>query len=64
MNNIIYLDEFKLRKDLTEVRETLQRARYLITIGVEVPEAVLEDLQIWELELEDKLKKLIFIWVC
>tara|TARA_B100001287_G_C22623804_1_gene501471 strand:+ start:1083 stop:1268 length:186 start_codon:yes stop_codon:yes gene_type:complete len=59
MNNIIYLDEFKLRKDLTEVRETLQRARYLITIGVEVPEAVLEDLQIWELELEDKLKKLI-----
>jgi len=59
MNNIVYLDEFKLRKDLAEVRETLQRARYLVSIGVEVSESVLEDLQIWELELEDKLEKLI-----
>ena len=59
MNNIVYLDEFKLRKDLAEVRETLQRARYLVTIGVEVPQDVLEDLEIWELELEDKLEKLI-----
>ena len=59
MNNIVYLDEFKLRKDLAEVRETLQRARYLVTIGVEVPQNVLEDLEIWELELEDKLEKLI-----
>jgi len=59
MNNIIYLDEFKLRKDLTEVRETLKRARYLVSIGVEVSESVLEDLQIWELELEDRLKQLI-----
>ena len=59
MNNVVYLDEFRLRKDLAEVRETLQRARYLVTIGVEVPEAVLEDLQLWELELEDRLKQLI-----
>ena len=59
MNNIVYLDEFKLKKDLAEVRETLQRARYLVTIGVEVPESLLEDLQVWELELEDKLKQLI-----
>tara|TARA_R100000426_G_C4813002_1_gene107249 strand:- start:878 stop:1063 length:186 start_codon:yes stop_codon:yes gene_type:complete len=59
MSNIVYLDEFKLRKDLAEVRETLQRARYLVTIGVEVPENVLEDLQLWELELEDRLKQLI-----
>tara|TARA_R100000388_G_scaffold38066_1_gene29496 strand:- start:2321 stop:2506 length:186 start_codon:yes stop_codon:yes gene_type:complete len=59
MDNIVYLDEFKLRKDLIEVRETLQRARYLISIGVEVPESVLEDLQLWELELEDRLKQLI-----
>ena len=59
MDNIVYLDEFKLKKDLAEVRETLERARYLVTIGVEVPEAVLEDLQHWELELEDRLKQLI-----
>tara|TARA_R100000455_G_C6261660_1_gene116991 strand:- start:1054 stop:1239 length:186 start_codon:yes stop_codon:yes gene_type:complete len=59
MNNVVYLDEFKLRKDLAEVRETLQRARYLVTIGVEVPQNVLEDLEIWELELEDRLEKLI-----
>ncbi len=59
MNNVVYLDEFKLRKDLAEVRKTLQRARYLVSIGVEVPEEVLEDLQLWELELEDRLEKLI-----
>jgi len=59
MSNIVYLDEFLLKKDLTEVRETLQRARYLVSIGVDVPETVLEDLQLWELELEDKLEKLI-----
>ena len=59
MDNIVYLDEFKLKRDLTEVRETLERARYLISIGVEVPGDILESLQIWELELEDKLKKLI-----
>ena len=59
MDNVIFLDEFKLKKDLEEVRETLERARYLVTIGVEVPEAVLEDLQLWELELEDRLKQLI-----
>ena len=59
MNNIVYLDEFLLRRDLAEVRETLKRARYLVSIGVEVSESVLEDLQIWELELEDRLEKLI-----
>lgn len=59
MNNIVYLDEYKLRKDLAEVRETLQRARYLISIDVEIPESVLRDLELWELELEDRLKKLI-----
>ena len=59
MNNIVYIDEFKLRKDLSEVRETLERARYLVTIGVDVPESVLEDLQLWEMELEDRLEKLI-----
>ena len=41
------------------MRETLERARYLVSIGVDVPETVLEDLQLWELELEDKLEKLI-----
>ncbi|HCI72240.1 MAG TPA: hypothetical protein DHV30_17230 [Balneola sp.] len=59
MDNVVYLDEFLLRRDLAEVRETLQRARYLVSIGIEVPESTLEDLQIWELELEDKLEKLI-----
>ena len=59
MSNVVYLDEFLLRKDLTEVRETLERARYLVSIGVDVPETVLEDLQLWELELEDRLEKLI-----
>jgi hypothetical protein len=59
MNNVVYIDEFRLRKDLAEVRETLGRARYLVSIGVDVPKEVLEDLQLWELELEDRLEKLI-----
>mgnify|MGYP001320807409 FL=1 len=59
MDNIVYIDEFLLRRDLSEVRETLERARYLVSIGVDVPESVLEDLQLWELELEDRLEKLI-----
>ena len=59
MDNIVYIDEFLLRRDLSEVRETLERARYLVSIGVDVPNSVLEDLQLWELELEDRLEKLI-----
>ena len=59
MDNIVYIDEFLLRRDLSEVRETLERARYLVSIGVDVHESVLEDLQLWELELEDRLEKLI-----
>jgi hypothetical protein len=59
MDNIVYIDEFLLRRDLSEVRETLERARYLVSIGVDVPRSVLEDLELWELELEDRLEKLI-----
>ena len=59
MDNIVYIDEFLLRRDLSEVRETLERARYLVSIGVDVPKSVLEDLELWELELEDRLEKLI-----
>ena len=59
MNNIVYLDEFLLKRDLAEVRKNLERARYLVSIGVDVPQTVLEDLQLWELELEDRLKQLI-----
>ena len=59
MDNIVYLDEFLLKRDLAEVRKNLERARYLVSIGVDVPQTVLEDLQLWELELEDRLKQLI-----
>ena len=59
MDNIVYLDEFLLKRDLAEIRKNLERARYLVSIGVDVPLTVLEDLELWELELEDKLQKLI-----
>ena len=59
MDNIVYLDEFLLKRDLAEVRKNLERARYLVSIVVDVPQTVLEDLQLWELELEDRLKQLI-----
>ena len=57
MSNLFYLKEFKLKKDLAEVREFLEQARYLISIGIEIPQETLDDLLLWEIELEDLLEK-------
>ena len=39
------------------IREFLEKARYLISIGIEIPQETLDDLLLWELELEDLLEK-------
>tara|TARA_R100001224_G_C3992025_1_gene139606 strand:- start:548 stop:736 length:189 start_codon:yes stop_codon:yes gene_type:complete len=54
---IIILEEFKLRRDLSEVQEIIERANHLISIGLEIPQSDIDDLLLWEMELEQLLKK-------
>ena len=54
---VIILEEFKLRRDLSEVQEIIKRAEYLISIGLEIPQKDIDDLLLWEDELEQLLKK-------
>ena len=54
---VIILEEFKLRRDLSEVQEIIERADYLISIGLEIPQKDIDDLLLWEDELEQLLKK-------
>ena len=54
---VIILEEFKLRRDLSEVQEIIKKAEYLISIGLEIPQKDIDDLLLWEDELEHLLKK-------
>ena len=54
---VIILEEFKLRRDLSEVQEIIERADYLISIGLDIPQKDIDDLLLWEMELKDLLKK-------
>ena len=54
---VVILEEFKLRRDLSEVQEIIKRAEYLISIGLEIPQKDIDDLLLWEDELEHLLKK-------
>ena len=54
---VIILEEVKLRRDLAEVQEIIERADYLISIGLDIPQKDIDDLLLWEMELKDLLKK-------
>tara|TARA_Y100001938_G_C7791991_1_gene282981 strand:+ start:324 stop:518 length:195 start_codon:yes stop_codon:yes gene_type:complete len=54
---IVIMEEFKLRRDLVEVQEMIERADYLISIGLDIPKKDIDDLLLWEDELEELLKK-------
>ena len=54
---IVIMEEFKLRRDLAEVQEIIERADYLISIGLDIPQKDVDDLLLWEMELKDLLKK-------
>ena len=54
---VVILEEFKLRRDLSEVQEIIERADYLISIGLDIPQKDIDDLLLWEDELEQLLKK-------
>ena len=54
---VVILEEFKLRRDLSEVQEIIERADYLISIGLDIPQKDTDDLLLWEMELEQLLEK-------
>ena len=54
---IVIMEEFKLRRDLVEVQEMIERADYLISIGLDIPKKDIDDLLLWEMELKQLLKK-------
>lgn len=54
---VIILEEFKLRRDLADVQEVIEQADYLISLGIEIPQKDIDDLLLWELELEQLLEK-------
>jgi len=54
---VVILEEFKLRRDLSEVQEIIERADYLISIGLDIPQKDIDDLLLWEMELEQLLEK-------
>ncbi len=58
MSKIIHLDEYRLKKDLADVRELIKKARNMISMGIEVPKKALRDLYLWEAELERRLEDL------
>ena len=58
MSKVIHLDEYRLKKDLADVRELISKARHMISMGIEVPKKAVRDLYLWEAELEKRLEDL------
>ena len=58
MSKVIHLDEYRLKKDLADVRELISKARHMISMGIEVPKKAVRDLYLWEVELEKRLEDL------
>jgi hypothetical protein len=59
MSKVIHLDEYRIKKDLNDVRDLIKKARHMVSIGIEIPENTLGDLLLWESQLERKLEELI-----
>ena len=59
MNNIIYLEEIRIKKDLIRARSALCEARALIVKGEFVPKNIFEQLEKTINVLENKLENYI-----
>ena len=59
MGELIYLDEIRLRRSITEAETALSKARTMVAKGVHVPENLMERLEYIIEVLEEKLAKLI-----
>tara|TARA_R110000824_G_scaffold3106_4_gene14258 strand:- start:445 stop:672 length:228 start_codon:yes stop_codon:yes gene_type:complete len=55
MDNIVYLEEIRIKKDLGRAREALCHARKLISKGEQVPKEIFEKLEKTIVVLENKL---------
>ena len=55
MDNVIFLDEIRIRKDIEEAEFALAQAKMLISVGVEVPEDVIPRLENILIMLEQEL---------
>ena len=58
MNNVVHLDEYKIKKDLKKVQNAMLTARSLIAGGVKVPNNVINRLQELVVKLEKQLEAL------
>ena len=55
MSNVLYIQEYRIKKDLLEVEDAIIVARKMISRGVPVPEETLHRLENMKLVLEQKL---------
>ena len=55
MDNVIFLDEIWIRKDIEEAEFALAQAKMLVSVGVEVAEVVIPRLENILLKLEQEL---------
>lgn len=55
MNNVIFLDEVRIRKDIEEAELALSQAKMLMSVGVEVPKDVISRLEDILIRLEQEL---------
>ena len=55
MSNVIYIQEYRIKKDLLEVEDALKVARKMISRGVSVPDDTLSRLENMRLFLEQQL---------
>ena len=55
MSNILYIEEYRIKRDIKEVEDAIVVARKMISRGVSVPEETLSRLENMRLFLEQKL---------
>tara|TARA_R100001082_G_scaffold47477_1_gene25370 strand:- start:53 stop:244 length:192 start_codon:yes stop_codon:yes gene_type:complete len=55
MSNVLYIQEYRIKKDLQEVEDAIVVARKMISRGVPVPDETLSRLENMRLFLEQKL---------
>ena len=59
MDNVIFIDEIRIRKSIEETQEALNQAKMLISIGIDVPSDVIPRLETILSDLEQRLIDLI-----
>tara|TARA_R110000824_G_scaffold153926_9_gene325760 strand:+ start:203 stop:400 length:198 start_codon:yes stop_codon:yes gene_type:complete len=59
MGSLILLDEYRLNKSINDAEDALKKARYMVSIGTDVPLNIIPRLESLIEELENRLLKLI-----